>query len=82
MLHHIFFVNLLTLPVDKKTVVCSRRGDVMLKEKNNKADVIKEVNFNGAVVIDEQGREVAIADEMIESVFECVKDSIGKPYQQ
>jgi len=54
----------------------------MLKEKNNKADVIKEVNFNGAVVIDEQGREVAIADEMIESVFECVKDSIGKPYQQ
>lgn len=53
----------------------------MLKDKNNKADIIKEVNFNGAVVIDEHGREIAIAEEMIESAFEYIKDSIEKTYQ-
>lgn len=53
----------------------------MLKEKNNKADIVKEVNFNGAVVIDEHGREVAIAEEMIESAFEHIKDSISKIYR-
>jgi len=54
----------------------------MSKDKNNKADVIKEVNFNGASIVDEQGREVAIAEEMIESAVGHIKDSVVKPYQQ
>ena len=53
----------------------------MLEEKKNKTDMIKDVNFNGAVLLDEQGREIAIAEEMIESAFEHVKDSIAKTYQ-
>jgi len=44
--------------------------------------MIKEVNFNGASIIDEHGREVVIAEEMIESAVGYIKDSIVKPYRQ
>jgi hypothetical protein len=53
----------------------------MLKDENNDVDMIKDVNFNGAVIIDQFGREVVIAEEMIESAFSHIKDSIFKSHQ-
>jgi len=53
----------------------------MSKDKTNKTDVIKEINFNGSALIDQQGREIAIADEMIESAFEHLKISVIKSYR-
>ncbi|MDH3326195.1 MAG: hypothetical protein OEM38_05695 [Gammaproteobacteria bacterium] len=38
-------------------------------EKNNVPNV-KEVDFNGAAVIDARGREIAITEDMIQSAFD------------
>ena len=78
-----FKVNLLLRIVDDRDVVfvCGVWGEKMSKDKTNKTDVVKEINFNGSALVDQQGREIAIADEMIESVFEHVKTSIIKSHE-
>ena len=35
---------------------------------------IKEINFNGAAVIDQSGREIAITEDMIQDAFKKLED--------
>lgn len=42
----------------------------MQLDEKNKALQIKEVDFNGAAIIDSKGREVAITEDMIQGAFQ------------
>lgn len=44
--------------------------DKNLKKNNN----VKEIDFHGAAVIDPQGREIAITEEMIQEAFKKLEE--------
>jgi len=42
----------------------------MYSDKKNNAVQIKEIDFQGAAVINDKGREIAISEDIIQSAFE------------
>ncbi len=36
----------------------------------SKKDDVKEINFSGAAIVDENGNEIAITEEMLQKAFE------------
>ena len=52
----------------------------MLEDKNNNANVIKEINFCEQGMTSKQGKKIAIVDQMIESAFVHIRNSIIKTY--
>jgi len=50
----------------------------MDKEKNNDANRMKEIDFNGVVIENKQGRKIANLDSILDSAFEYVRKSLNK----
>lgn len=45
-----------------------------MDKKSKKSNNIKEVDFNGAAIIDKFGREIAITEEMIQEAFRKLEE--------
>ena len=50
-----------------------------MSNDSKKTRKIKEINFNGAAVIDKFGREIAITEEMIQEAFKKLEDMTVLP---
>jgi len=48
----------------------------MDKDKKNNANMMKEIDFDGAILENKQGRKIANLDSMLESAFEYVRKSL------
>lgn len=53
----------------------------MQSDGSNNESKIKEVDFNGAAVIDENGREIAITESMIQGAFDKLVEVSMLPAQ-
>ena len=52
----------------------------MSKDKNNNADMVKEIDFSDDTIVDKHGKKIAIVDKLIESAFEHIRNSIINNY--
>ncbi len=49
-------------------------------DKDNNANMIKKIDFDGAILENKQGKKIASLDSMLESAFEYVRKSLNKRY--
>ncbi len=51
------------------------------KTKSSNKETITEINFHGAAIIDEKGREIAITEDMVQNAFDKLAQIAMLPHQ-